>query len=69
MNFIEKAITGCLIVGFVMLAGRLVTTICTYFEVDFPTFFTDYHVVSLVILIIGIIGTELLNVRKKKGRA
>ncbi|QDQ02670.1 hypothetical protein FOH38_20655 [Lysinibacillus fusiformis] len=69
MIFIEKAIKGCLIVGFVMLAGRLVTAICTYFEVDFPTFFTDYHVVSLAILIIGIIGTELIKVRKKKGKA
>ncbi|MET4562685.1 ABC-type multidrug transport system permease subunit [Lysinibacillus parviboronicapiens] len=69
MNFIEKMIKVCLIVGFVMLAGRLVTAICMYYELEFPTFFTDYHVVSLVILAIGIIGSEIINVRKKKGRA
>ncbi|MGN4127794.1 hypothetical protein ACMGD3_22750 [Lysinibacillus sphaericus] len=68
MNVIEKTIKGCLIVGFVMLAGRLVTAICTYYGLDFPTFFTDYHVVSLVILAIGIIGSEIINGRKRKGR-
>lgn len=69
MQFIEQVVKGCLIVGFILMVGRIITAICHYYNIVFTTFFVDYHVVSLVILIIGIIGTEILNRRKKKGRA
>ncbi|KMY32651.1 hypothetical protein ACZ11_11165 [Lysinibacillus xylanilyticus] len=69
MQFIEQVVKGCLIVGIILMVGRIITAICHYYNIAFTTFFVDYHVVSLVILIIGIIGTEILNRRKKKGRA
>lgn len=69
MQFIEQVVKGCLIVGSILMVGRIITAICHYYNIAFTTFFVDYHVVSLVILIIGIIGTEILNRRKKKGRA
>lgn len=59
---------GFLIIGLAMLAGRIVTAIFRYVNMAFTTFFTDYHLVSLLILVIGIIGTEFVNYQKKKGQ-
>lgn len=69
VQFIEQVMKGCLIVGLILLGGRIITAICRYYNIAFTTFFVDYHVASLVILLIGIIGTEILNRRKRKGRA
>ncbi|MEY9979010.1 hypothetical protein ABH968_003972 [Lysinibacillus sp. RC79] len=69
MQFIEQVVKGCLIVGFILLGGRMITAICHYYNIAFTTFFVDYHVASLVILLIGILRTEILNRRKRKGRA
>ncbi|MFJ7736161.1 hypothetical protein ACIQ2D_07415 [Lysinibacillus sp. NPDC097287] len=68
MSSIDKAFRGFLIIGLVMLVGRIITAICRHYDFAFTTFFTDYHLVSLLILIIGIIGTESRNYQKKKGR-
>ncbi|MEX3745507.1 MULTISPECIES: hypothetical protein [Lysinibacillus] len=69
MKLIENIVKGCLIVGFLLLGGRILTAICHYYNIAFTTFFVDYHVVSLAILLIGILGIEILNRRKRKGRA
>ncbi len=69
MKLMEHIVKGCLFVGFILLGGRILTAICSYYNIAFTTFFVDYHVASLIILLIGIIGTEILNRRKKKGRA
>ncbi|KOS68634.1 hypothetical protein AEA09_08810 [Lysinibacillus contaminans] len=68
MSSIDKVFRGFLILGLVMLGGRIVTAICRYFEIEFTSFFTDYHLVSLLILVIGIIGIESRNYQRKKGR-
>ena len=64
----DKVFQGLLIIGLVMLVGRIVTAICRQYDIVFTTFFTDYHLVSLVILVIGIIGFERRKYQKKKGR-
>ena len=69
MQFIEQVVKGCLIVGFILMVGRIITAICHYYNIAFTTFFVDYHVVSLAILLIGNLGIEILNRRKRKGRA
>lgn len=66
MNLIENVIKSCLIFGLVMLLGRIVTAFCRYYDIEFLTFFTDYQIVSIVILIIGIVGTEIINFRKRR---
>lgn len=68
MSSIDKVIRGFLIIGLVMLVGRIITAICKHYDIAFTTFFTETHLVSLVILVIGIIGTERRNYQKKKGR-
>ena len=68
MRSIDKVIRGFLIIGLVMLVGRIITVICRHYNLAFTTFFTDYHLLSLVILLIGIIGTESRNYQKKRRR-
>ena len=68
MKVFDKMMSVFLIIGLLMLAGRIVTGMCRYFGWPFPTFFTDFHLLSLVILLIGIIGIERRNFQKKKGR-
>ncbi|QEA00450.1 hypothetical protein D0439_18180 [Lysinibacillus fusiformis] len=49
------------VIGLLLLGGRLVTAICRYFDIPFTTFFKDYALVSMIILIVGIIGTESMK--------
>ncbi|MEQ6854823.1 hypothetical protein AAHH17_10130 [Lysinibacillus capsici] len=53
-----------LVIGLVLLGGRLITLICRYFDIPFTTFFKDYALVSMIILIVGIIGTEAMKKQK-----
>lgn len=53
-----------LVIGLILLGGRLVTLICRYFDIPFTTFFKDYSLVSMIILIVGIIGTEAMKKQK-----
>ncbi|AUS85592.1 hypothetical protein JIN86_16165 [Lysinibacillus sp. HST-98] len=53
-----------LVIGLILLGGRLVTLICRYFDIPFTTFFKDYALVSMIILIVGIIGTEAMKKQK-----
>ncbi|GEM_PF-427051 len=69
MQFIEQGVKGCLIVGLILMGGRMITAICRYYNIAFTSFFVDYHIASLAILLLGILGTELFNRRKRKGRA
>ena len=53
-----------LVIGLILLGGRLVTLISRYFDIPFTTFFKDYALVSMIILIVGIIGTEAMKKQK-----
>lgn len=53
-----------LVIGLILLGGRLVTLICRYFDIPFTTFFKDYALVSMIILIVGIIWTEAMKKQK-----
>lgn len=55
-----------LIIGLILLGGRIVTAICFYFDLPFTTFFKDYALVSVIILIVGIIGTEAMKKQEKR---
>lgn len=55
-----------LILGLILLGGRMVTAICFYFNLPFTTFFKDYALVSVIILIIGIIGSEAIKNQEKR---
>ncbi len=69
MKFIEQVVKACLVIGLILMGGRILTVICHYYNIAFTSFFVDYHAASLAILLIGVIGTEIFNSRRRKGRA
>ncbi|MET4559338.1 ABC-type multidrug transport system permease subunit [Lysinibacillus parviboronicapiens] len=48
-----------LMIGLILLAGRIITAICWFFAIPFTTLFTDVALVSFGILIVGAIGSEV----------
>ncbi len=64
MNFLEKVFNWMLIIGLLLLLGRITTLAFRFFDIPFITFFTDYSIVSLIILIIGVIGSEIMKHNK-----
>ncbi|MGE7090043.1 hypothetical protein ACQKII_01015 [Lysinibacillus sp. NPDC048646] len=50
-----------LIIGLLLLAGRIITAICRFFDIPFTTFFIDLALVSFGILIVGAIGSEVMK--------
>lgn len=60
----KKIFDIMLIIGLVMLAGRIVTAILTKMDIAFTTFFSATQIPSMVLLIVGLIGSEIYK-RKK----
>lgn len=65
MIFFEKFFNWLFFIGIILLFGRLLTLIFRVMHVPFTTFFKDYSVISLVILIVGVIGSERMKGMKK----
>lgn len=53
-----------LIIGLLLLLGRVITAICLFLDINFTTFFKDYSLISLLILVVGAIGTEIMKKKK-----
>lgn len=64
MKKLQAFFTLLIVIGMVMLLGRIVTGILEYVDISFISFFTDYRVESYIILVIGVLG-ELIIKRKK----
>ncbi|MCQ2010309.1 hypothetical protein NOM01_09810 [Sporolactobacillus sp. STSJ-5] len=65
MIFFEKLFNWLFFIGIILLFGRLLTLIFRLMHVPFTTFFKDYSVISLIILVIGAIGSEMIKGMKK----
>lgn len=65
MYVLEKIFNLLFFFGILLLFGRILTLILRLMDIPFTTFFKDYSKISLVILIFGIIGTELVKSRKR----
>ncbi len=63
---LKRLFNWMLIIGLILLGGRIVTAICFYFDLPFTTFFKDYALVSVIILIVGIIGAEAMKKQEKR---
>lgn len=61
MVVLEKIFNWMLVIGIILMIGRIVTAILLYFDIPFTTFFKDYSLISIIILIIGVIGTEVMK--------
>lgn len=66
MKLLEQIFNWMLLIGVVLLIGRIVTLIFKLLDIPFITFFRDYSLISLIILIIGAIGTQMMKDNKKR---
>jgi len=65
MKGLEQVFNWMLVIGLVLMVGRFATVAFMYFDIPFTSFFRDYGLVSFVILIVGVIGTEVMKSKKK----
>ena len=60
MNKSQNFFAILLVIGMILMLGRIIIGILAYFDITFISFFTDYSVESFVILLIGVLG-ELMT--------
>ncbi|MED3791410.1 hypothetical protein P4571_02980 [Niallia alba] len=65
MVFFEKVFNWLLVIGLLLMVGRLLTLIFMFLDIPFTTFFKDYSLVSIILLIIGLIGSQAIKEKKK----
>lgn len=65
MGFLGKLFNWMVVVGLILLIGRLITMAFIFLEIPFTTFFKDYSLISIIILIIGAIGQQFTKPGKK----
>jgi hypothetical protein len=65
MGFWGRLFNWMVVVGLILLIGRLITMAFLFLEIPFTTFFKDYSLISIIILIIGAIGQQYTKPGKK----
>ncbi|MFY0782702.1 hypothetical protein AB1K18_20820 [Peribacillus simplex] len=65
MNSLGKLFNWMVVIGMILLIGRLVTVVFLFLDIPFTTFFKDYSLISIIILIIGAIGQQFTKPDKK----
>ncbi|WP_139691908.1 hypothetical protein [Sporolactobacillus terrae] len=65
MTFLEKLFHWMVLIGLLLLFGRVLTLIFRFMNRPFPTFFKDYSIPSFIVLIVGVIGSEIIKSRNK----
>ncbi|MEK5382669.1 hypothetical protein [Niallia sp. FSL W8-0635] len=64
MMLLEKIFNWLLIIGLVLMVGRLITLVFMFLDIPFTTFFKDYSMASIIVLIIGLIGSQVMKEKK-----
>lgn len=54
------------VIGLILLLGRILTAIFLFLDIPFTSFFQDYSIISVIILIIGLVGQQTVKDRKTK---
>ncbi len=65
MGFWGKLFNWMVVIGVILLIGGLITMAFLFLEIPFTTFFKDYSLISIIILIIGAIGQQFTKPGKK----
>ncbi|USK73878.1 hypothetical protein [Peribacillus frigoritolerans] len=65
MVFWGRLFNWMVVVGLILLIGRLITMAFLFLEIPFTTFFKDYSLISIIILVIGAIGQQFTKPGKK----
>lgn len=65
VGFLGNLFNWMVVIGMILLIGRLITMAFLFLEIPFTTFFKDYSLISIIILIIGAIGQQFTKTGKK----
>jgi hypothetical protein len=65
MDFLGKLFNWMVVIGMILLIGRLLSMAFLFLEIPFTTFFKDYSLISIIILIIGAIGQQFTKPGKR----
>ncbi len=65
MVFFEKVFNWLLVIGLLLMVGRLLTLMFMFLDIPFTRFFKDYSLASIILLIIGLIGSQAIKEKKK----
>lgn len=65
MVFLGYLFNWMVVIGMILLIGRLITMAFLFLEIPFTTFFKDYSLISIIILIIGAIGQQFTKTGRK----
>ncbi|MFJ5748003.1 hypothetical protein ACIP97_05275 [Peribacillus frigoritolerans] len=65
MGFLGNLFNWMVVIGMILLIGRLITMPFLFLEIPFTTFFKDYSLISIIILIIGAIGQQFTKTGRK----
>ncbi|MGG0410791.1 hypothetical protein [Peribacillus simplex] len=64
MGFLGRVFNWMVVIGMILLIGRLITMALLFLEIPFTSFFKDYSLISIIILIIGAIGQQFTKPKK-----
>jgi ABC-type antimicrobial peptide transport system permease subunit len=64
MMLLEKLFNWMLIIGLALMVGRLITLVFMFLDIPFTTFFKEYSIASIIVLIIGLIGSQVMKEKK-----
>lgn len=62
---LTKLFDWMIVVGLILLLGRILTAVFLLLDIPFTSFFIDYSIISIIILIIGLVGQQVVKNRKK----
>ncbi|EUJ25767.1 hypothetical protein BMT55_16255 [Listeria newyorkensis] len=65
MHFLKLFFNALVIIGLILLVARLVTVALQFAGIEFTTFFVDYSIPSLGILLVGALGSWFIDKRQK----
>ncbi|MGE7636156.1 hypothetical protein [Peribacillus frigoritolerans] len=65
MGFLGNLFNWMVVIGMILLIGRLIPMAFLFLEIPFTTFFKDYSLISIIILIIGAIGQQFTKTGRK----
>jgi hypothetical protein len=65
VGFLGNLFNWMVVIGMILLIGRLITMAFLFLEIPFTTFFKDYSLISIIILIIGAIGQQFTKTGRK----
>jgi len=60
---VKKIFDWLLVIGLVLMLGRIITAVFMFLNIPFTTFFKDYSIISFIILIVGVIGQQIMKTK------